>query len=124
MDMTLTLSREERDTLYLGALQQLRLVSGHTWPEELLRLLDDLGWEPDDARNRFGLTLGRRELASLLDHMAEVCETTLRDVATSGEVASHHDVADDALDRLSLCRRLLDAVEADAPRDRTPAPVA
>ena len=46
--------------------------------ERDMRLLDDLGWEENDSRQRFELTMPASELESLVCYLREVAEAELR----------------------------------------------
>jgi hypothetical protein len=85
--VAVTLSRDERDALRADVLFELTTVgdiakavrSGNAAEarrlrvcfEEDMRLLDDLGWEEIDERERFELTMAPEQLAAVLRRLLE-----------------------------------------------------
>jgi hypothetical protein len=65
-----------------GALRHRRRFEGN------MRLLDDLGWEPDPDRERFGLTMAHSELRPLLER---IYWSSVRHLTDSEELTSDYE---------------------------------
>jgi hypothetical protein len=114
------LTREQRDALYkswvmamdAGSIDMQFVHGGGRGARETadnarlwMRLLDDLGWERDDERDSFPITMPDEQLLPLIRRELEEIDAELRQVA-EGEVRSEEDgrwIADQDLDARSAC---------------------
>jgi hypothetical protein len=112
--MAITIDRDQRDAIYgqvrndLSGVDDIsRLLDGgdidaalrhRRWFEDDMRLLDDLGWEPEPAGERFELTMPAVDLARLFGRLNGEAGAELRDV-----LAETADGRDDA-QRMLLAR--------------------
>jgi len=105
------INRQQRDALreairfYVGCSGEL--VSAFDAPglertlaRDGFRLVDDLGWDADDPREQFELTLPGDALRRVLDFLREEETNELENARRS---ANRH-VADKALDTIAACR--------------------
>jgi hypothetical protein len=111
---TLTLTREERNALQNALIVDLVELSdglnldgdfGTKLPVEpemrdALRLLDDLGWEPEDTAESYAITMDQEPLIATLSRLAATAEASLR-------AGYDPEYADEDLDCWATCRRLL-----------------
>ena len=90
---TIKLNREQRDAIYgelvldLSGTGDIRVnLDGEDYDaaqrlrrryEDDMRLLDDLGWEPDQDRDEFEVTMGHDELARVLRRLNRSAGDTL-----------------------------------------------
>jgi hypothetical protein len=95
--MAITIDRVQRDAIYnqirtdLSGLDDINtlLDAGdieaalrhRRWFEDDMRLLDDLGWEPDPAGERFELTMPPADLIRLVRRLNQDAATLLKDSA-------------------------------------------
>ena len=112
--MAITIDRAQRDAIYSQIRNDLsgvddisRLLDGgdieaalrhRRWFEDDMRLLDDLGWEPEPAGERFELTMPAVDLARLFGRLNGEAGAELKDV-----LAETADDRDDA-QRMLLAR--------------------
>ncbi len=94
--MAITIDRDQRDAIYGQVINDLsgvddisRLLDGgdieaalrhRRWFEDDMRLLDDLGWEPEPADQQFELTMPAVDLARLFGRLNGEAGAELRDV--------------------------------------------
>jgi hypothetical protein len=93
--VAITIDREQRDAIYEEVLTELT-GSGDVWAEMQsgdydaarrtrdrlvgdMRLLDDLGWEPEPDRERFELTMDAPDLARTLRTLNDNARSTLHE---------------------------------------------
>jgi hypothetical protein len=93
--VTITIDRERRDAIYEELLTELS-GSGDVWTqlrtgkyeearrtrrrlEDAMRLLDDLGWEPDQDRETFDLTMPQADLARALRVLSDNAAATVHE---------------------------------------------
>lgn len=114
------LDQDQRDTLYravildLGGLSDVykMLDRGHGYEarderqrfEDDWRLLDDLGWDADDRRDRFELTMPAEQQERILSYFYNAARDT---VPTAED-------ADEELDLMSACRASLPDLDRQA----------
>jgi hypothetical protein len=114
----LTLSCEERNALQHALIVDLIELSdglnlegdfGTKLPvgpemRDVLRLLDDLGWEPEDTAESYTITMDQEPLIATLSRLAATAEASLR-------AGYDPEYADEDLDCWAACRRLLHHVD-------------
>jgi hypothetical protein len=122
----LTLTRDKREILRQALITDLSELGGlddpfpgphsPTWSgardlenalRDVLRLLEDLGWDPADPRETYTVTIERDTFAAILRRLAETAEASLR-------AGFDPEFADEDLDCWATCRRLLGHLERAA----------
>jgi hypothetical protein len=129
---TITISREQRDSLHRLVTQHIsgigdvdmKLSAGDFIAAERLgleysediRMLDDLGWDPEDERDSFDLTLPPHDLMEALKRLRHDAEDGLsekeeqRAREESDEVKAYFESARD------ICGDLIDALDTRGQR--------
>jgi hypothetical protein len=118
-----TLTRHQRDTLYQEAVSAmdtgviellLRRDQGEGAREAAdsarlwMQLLDDLGWERDDPRDRFPLTVPDDELLPVIRRVVEQIDAELAAVARGDADGDLEPIVDEDLDLRLVCAGLLE----------------
>ena len=123
---TVTLTRDKREILRQALITDLSELGGldepfpgphgTTWTgahdletalRDVLRLLEDLGWDPADPRETYTVTIEHETFAAILRRLAETAEASLR-------AGYDPEFADEDLDCWATCRRLLGRLELTA----------
>jgi len=126
---TIAIGREQRQTLHRLVTQHVSGIGdvipmieagdfataeryGLEYGEDL-RMLDDLGWNPDDARASFPLTLPPDELIEALKRLCQDAEGGLNPPEDAQRSRAEYDELIEHFKRASdLCAELIDAVDA------------
>jgi hypothetical protein len=134
--MAIMLDRAQRDAIYgqirndLSGVDDIsRLLDGgdieaalrhRRWFEDDMRLLDDLGWEPEAASERFELTMPAVDLARLFGRLNGEAGAELKDVFA--ETADDRDDAQRLLVARTVYGDVLARLASDALADESGEP--
>jgi hypothetical protein len=126
---TITIGREQRQTLHRLVTQHMSGIGdvylmieagdfataeryGLEYGEDL-RMLDDLGWDPDDARDSYPLTLPSDELIEALKRLRQDAEGGLNPPEDAQRSRAEYDERLEYFKRAcDLCTELIDGLDA------------
>jgi hypothetical protein len=130
--MARVIGRDERDALYQAIRRDLRFLSylaealADARPtvasmlasryRAQLRLLDDLGWAPEDPRERFELTIPEPDLARAMLRLLNGVVLAALDRGDQDERADHAAVERDRL-AAAICRAVVGEIDPAIVRD-------